>query len=79
MDKLTLRTRTVIELRELGELSTREAAEIMGLSVGSVKARVFQGAEEIAPSIEMRMHSDPSQQTMGEPSLSIDQQRARYT
>ena len=47
MDKLTLRTRTVIELRELGELSTREAAEIMGLSVGSVKAQVFQGRKKL--------------------------------
>jgi RNA polymerase sigma factor (sigma-70 family) len=33
--------RTAIELRELGELSTREAAQRMGLSVAAVKARVF--------------------------------------
>src|SRR6266852_5793888 len=43
MDKLPPRTRTAIELRELGELSTQEAARVMGLSVGAVKARVFHG------------------------------------
>src|SRR6267154_2043993 len=47
MEKLTLRTRTVLELRELGELSTREAAEIMGLAVGSEKAPVFQGRKKL--------------------------------
>ena len=43
MDELTLGTRTAIELRELGELSTKETARAMGLSVGAVKARVFHG------------------------------------
>ena len=33
--------RTAIELREPRELSTREAAQRMGLSVAAVKARVF--------------------------------------
>ena len=37
MDNLTPRTRIAIELRELGELSTQEAARVMGLSVGAVK------------------------------------------
>jgi RNA polymerase sigma-70 factor (ECF subfamily) len=47
MDKLTPVTRKAIELRELGELSTREAAGVMGLSVGAVKARVFQGRKKL--------------------------------
>src|SRR5712692_1393062 len=47
MDKLTLRTRTAIEMRELGELSTQEAARVMGLSVGAVKARVFHGRKRL--------------------------------
>src|SRR6266446_1005331 len=47
MDKLTPRTRTAIELRELGELSTKEAARVMGLSVGGVKARVFHGRRKL--------------------------------
>jgi RNA polymerase sigma factor (sigma-70 family) len=39
--QLRPRMRTAIELRELRELSTREAAQRMGLSVAAVKARVF--------------------------------------
>src|SRR5260370_28329054 len=47
MDELTPRTRTAIELRELSELSTQEAARVMGLSVTAVKARVFQGRKKL--------------------------------
>jgi RNA polymerase sigma-70 factor, ECF subfamily len=39
--------RTAIELRELGELSNRETARCMGLSPGSVKARIFQGRKKL--------------------------------
>jgi RNA polymerase sigma-70 factor (ECF subfamily) len=39
--------RTAIELRELGELSNRETARRMGLSLGAVKARVFQGRRKL--------------------------------
>ncbi|HVH50046.1 MAG TPA: sigma-70 family RNA polymerase sigma factor, partial [Candidatus Bathyarchaeia archaeon] len=35
--------RKAIELRELGERSTEEAAQIMGISASAVKARVFHG------------------------------------
>ena len=35
--------RKAIELRELGERSTEETAQIMGISVSAVKARVFHG------------------------------------
>src|SRR6266478_184456 len=47
MDRLTPRTRKAIELRELGELSTQEAAGVMGLSVGAVKSRVFHGRKKL--------------------------------
>jgi RNA polymerase sigma-70 factor (ECF subfamily) len=47
MNKLTPGIRTAIELRELGELSTKEAARVMGLSVSAVKARVFQGRRKL--------------------------------
>jgi len=47
MDKLTPRVRTAIELRELGELSTKEAARVMGLSVEAVKGRVFNGRKKL--------------------------------
>ena len=44
---LTLRIRRAIELRELGELSTKETARMMGVSVGAVKARVFHGRKKL--------------------------------
>jgi RNA polymerase sigma-70 factor (ECF subfamily) len=47
MDKLTPKTRTAIELRELGDLSTEETARAMGLSVGAVKTRVFHGRRKL--------------------------------
>jgi RNA polymerase sigma-70 factor (ECF subfamily) len=39
--------RTAIELRELGELSNREAARCMDLPLSTVKARVFQGRKKL--------------------------------
>jgi sigma-70-like protein len=47
MNKLTPEMRTAIELRELGESSTRDVARVMGLSVGTVKGRVFQGRRKL--------------------------------
>src|SRR6266481_7586243 len=47
INKLTPKTRTAIELRELGELSTRETARLMGLSVEAVKGRLFQGRKKL--------------------------------
>jgi RNA polymerase sigma-70 factor (ECF subfamily) len=47
IDELKPRTRTAIELRELAELSTQETARRMGLSVASVKARVFHGRKKL--------------------------------
>ncbi len=45
--RLTPRMRRVLELRELRELSTRETARQMGLSVAAVKARVFHGRKKL--------------------------------
>src|SRR5258708_3214937 len=36
-----------VELRELGELSTRETAGLMGLSVAAIKGRVFHARKEL--------------------------------
>jgi RNA polymerase sigma-70 factor (ECF subfamily) len=41
------RLRTTIALSELRELSTRETARRMGLSVAAVKARIFRGKREL--------------------------------
>jgi RNA polymerase sigma-70 factor (ECF subfamily) len=45
--KLRPTVRTAIELRELADLSTRETARRMGISVGAVKARVFHGRKHL--------------------------------
>jgi RNA polymerase sigma-70 factor, ECF subfamily len=47
MNKLTPGLRRAIELRELGELSTEEAARVMGLSVAALKGRVFHGRRKL--------------------------------
>jgi RNA polymerase sigma-70 factor (ECF subfamily) len=39
--------RTTIVLRELRELSTSETARLLGLSVGTVKARTFRGKRQL--------------------------------
>jgi RNA polymerase sigma-70 factor, ECF subfamily len=47
MNALTPGTRKVIELRELDERSAEETAQIMGISVSAVKARVFHGRRKL--------------------------------
>jgi RNA polymerase sigma-70 factor, ECF subfamily len=47
MDKLSPGIRTAIELKDLGELSTEEAARVMGLSAAAVKGRVFHGRRKL--------------------------------
>jgi RNA polymerase sigma-70 factor, ECF subfamily len=47
IDTLTPGLRKAIELRDLGELSTEEAARRMGLSVAAVKSRRFHGRRKL--------------------------------
>ena len=47
INELTPGTRKAIELRELGERSTEETAQIMGISITAVKARVFHGRRRL--------------------------------
>jgi RNA polymerase sigma-70 factor (ECF subfamily) len=47
INQLTPGMRKAIELRELGERSTEETAQIMGISVTAVKARVFHGRRKL--------------------------------
>jgi RNA polymerase sigma-70 factor (ECF subfamily) len=44
-----------IELQELGELTTRETAQQMGLSVPAVKARLFRARRSLAKSLRCRL------------------------
>ena len=57
VNELTPGTRKAIELRELGELSTGETAQVMGLSAGAVKARVFHGRRKLRKTLQRYVES----------------------
>ncbi len=57
VNELTPGMRKAIELRELGELSTGETAQVMGLSVGAVKARVFHGRRKLRETLKPYVES----------------------
>ena len=52
VNELTPGTRKAIQLRELDERSTEETAQVMGLSVGAVKARVFHGRKKLRKKLQ---------------------------
>jgi RNA polymerase sigma-70 factor (ECF subfamily) len=54
---LTPGTRKAIELRDLDERSTEETAQIMGISVGAVKARVFHGRRKLRERLQRNVES----------------------
>lgn len=55
LNKLSPGMREAIRLREIEELSTKEAARVMGISTLAVKARVFHGRKKIAKSVQSWM------------------------
>jgi RNA polymerase sigma-70 factor (ECF subfamily) len=57
INELPCRTRRAIQLRELDERSTEETARIMGISVGAVKARVFQGRRKLRERLKRHVGS----------------------
>jgi RNA polymerase sigma-70 factor (ECF subfamily) len=57
VNELTPGMRKAIELRELAELSTGETAQVMGLSVGAVKARVFHGRRKLRKTLKYYVES----------------------
>jgi RNA polymerase sigma-70 factor (ECF subfamily) len=57
VNELTPGMRKAIELRELGELSTGETAQVMGLSVGAVKSRVFHGRRKLRETLKLYVES----------------------
>jgi RNA polymerase sigma-70 factor, ECF subfamily len=58
MKELAPGMRKAIELRELGERSTEETAQIMGISVSAVKARVFHGKKKLRE--RLQDHLEPA-------------------
>jgi DNA-directed RNA polymerase specialized sigma24 family protein len=68
MKQLTPGMRKAIELRDLGELSTEEAARVMGLSVAAVKARVFHGRKKLRQVLDRESARDTQETDLtGEP------------
>ena len=55
MRKLRPGVRKAVELRELGELSNRDTAARMGVSIGTVKARVFHARRKLAKALRLHM------------------------
>jgi RNA polymerase sigma-70 factor, ECF subfamily len=49
--------RKAVELREFGELSTGETAQVMGLSVPAVKARLFHGRRKLRETLKPYVES----------------------
>jgi RNA polymerase sigma-70 factor (ECF subfamily) len=52
VNELTPGTRKAIQLRELDERSTEETAQVMGLSVGAVRARLFHGRRKLRTTLQ---------------------------
>jgi RNA polymerase sigma-70 factor (ECF subfamily) len=57
VNELTPGMRKAIQLRELDERSTEETAQVMGLSVGAVKARVFHGRRKLRETLKPYVES----------------------
>jgi RNA polymerase sigma-70 factor (ECF subfamily) len=55
MRQLTPGMRKAIELRELAELSNRDTAAHLGVSIGTVKARVFHARRKLAKALRRHM------------------------
>ena len=58
IDNLTPKIRTAVQLRQLSELSIRETAGLMGLSIGTVKARLFHGRSKLRAMLKRYVGSD---------------------
>jgi RNA polymerase sigma-70 factor (ECF subfamily) len=57
VNALTPGMRKAIQPRELDERSTEETAQVMGLSVGAVKARVFHGRRKLRRTLKRYVES----------------------
>ena len=56
--QLNPRIRKAIELRDLGELSTKETARALGVSMSAVETRVFRGRRKLRESL--RSYAEPA-------------------
>lgn len=63
--------RTAVQLKELGELSNRETAGRMGVSVGTVKARLFHARRKLGKTLKPYMRPRQISRS-GTPALAND-------
>src|SRR5467141_2779800 len=63
VNELTPGMRKAIELRELGELSTGETAQVMGLSVGAVTERELHGRRKLRQTLKRYVESPRTYRT----------------
>jgi len=55
ISSLSSRLRKAMQLRELAEMSTGETAGVLGLSVGTIKARMFHGRKKLLEILKRQM------------------------
>jgi RNA polymerase sigma-70 factor (ECF subfamily) len=73
MDKLTPGMRKAIELRDLGELSTGEAARRMGLSVSATKSSILRGRRKLREALRRYARSPRSPRALASDARRISQ------
>jgi RNA polymerase sigma-70 factor (ECF subfamily) len=68
MKQLTPGIRTALQLYELEERSLKESAQMMGVSVGTAKSRVFRGRRKLRETLKRRLGPDDSREQLREAS-----------
>lgn len=79
MDKLSPGLRKVIELRELGELSTEEAARQMGISISATKSSVLRGRRKLREALRSSVRSPRRPRALAGDARRISQDRLTCT
>ncbi len=59
--------RAAVVLRDIDDLSYEEIAEIMQISMGTVKSRILRGRESLRKSLESRLSPGPANQWVQQP------------
>ena len=79
VDKLSPGLRKVIELRELGELSTEEAARQMGISISATKSSVLRGRRKLREALRSSVRSPRRPRALAGDARRISQDRLTCT
>jgi RNA polymerase sigma-70 factor (ECF subfamily) len=66
MKQLTPGIRTALQLYELDERSLKESAQMMGVSVGTAKSRVFRGRRKLRETLKRHLGPDDSRERLRE-------------